>query len=53
MFVLHPFSRLYCTLSVKWNNPVLLDCVIFAFELKKSAHNDTTFKKNAYLCPVS
>ena len=39
--------------GTKWNNPVLLDCAIFAAELKKSAHNDTTFKKNAYLCTVS
>ena len=31
--------------GTKWNNPVSLSCTIFAAELKKSAHNDTTFKK--------
>ena len=25
----------------------------FCSRIKKSAHNDTTFKKIAYLCPVS
>ena len=44
MFVLHPFSRLYCTLSVKWNNPVLLDCVIFAPIIKKKLLEILNFK---------
>ena len=34
--------------GTKWNNPVLLSCVIFAVECKKSAHNDTSIGENAF-----